>query len=168
MSNVPDSPTLQMLSAGLHCQVGTTCPTCPCSRELVIQVLVLQGCSLCRLLVFSFLVDSMRLTCYLIAGISACSSAELVNNPKCQGRNISNVLSIFYSCKQAANLFDAVKDPLPKMHMVRAKRRVSATLLSRCVVLPGPTPRTDCTLQLEHARALRGAWRKCRGYGSSG
>ena len=28
--------------------------------------------------------------------------------------------------------------------------------------------RTDCTLQLEHARALGGAWRKCRGYGSRG
>ena len=42
---------------------------CPCSRELVIllslqmlSVLLVQGCPLCCLLVFSFLVNSMRLS----------------------------------------------------------------------------------------------------------
>ena len=63
---------------------------CPCSRELVIllslqmlSVLLVQGCPLCCLLVFSFLVNSMRLSWYLIAIISGCFAAELVNNPTC-------------------------------------------------------------------------------------
>ena len=57
----------------------------------------------------------------------------------------------FFNLEQVANLFDAVKDSLPKMHMFRANLG-SVQLFSRDVLFcPVHPSRTDCTLQLDHA-----------------
>ena len=119
---------------------------CPCSRELVIllslqmlSVLLVQGCPLCCLLVFSFLANSMRLSwifdCYNFWVF--CSRTRQQSQMLRKEKNECNVP--LFSLEQFANLLDAVKDSLPRMRMFRAKPRVSGTLLSRCVVLPSPS-----------------------------
>ena len=154
MLNTPDSPTLQMSSAGpkalpswdemsfVHAVVNSSfCFLSRCCR-----------CYWCRvapwaLLVFNFLVNSMRLSWY----IARCYAAEPVSNPKCCERKKTECDAPLFSSEQFSNLFDLWK--IPCHGCVCFEQNLgSVQLFSRDVLFcPVHPSRTDCTLQLDRA-----------------